>query len=198
MSGAREPPEALSLFWGPLCAIGAHGPGGPNAQIGVAVAGASIVPERPRLLLGLWKTNLTHDLVRETGLLAVTVLAETQADLVPPLGLRSGRDGPKLGDLEGRYQLTRHGNPWFPGGLAAFECVVLDALDAGDATFFLVAVSELLASGSGAALRWPEAQRRLGPTFLATWETKAARNRATAAATMRWIGESRRGADRVH
>ena len=59
--------SVLSHFWAPLCAIGGHGPGGPNAQICVSVFGASIVPERPRLLVVLSKTNHTTGLVAASG-----------------------------------------------------------------------------------------------------------------------------------
>jgi len=68
---ARDP---LSYLWAPLCAVGSHGER-PNAQICVAVFGASIVPDRPRVLVGLWKENHTHDLVARAGTLAVTLLS---------------------------------------------------------------------------------------------------------------------------
>ena len=42
---AEAPVELLSHFWAPLCAIGSHGPQGPNAQVCVSVFGASIVTE---------------------------------------------------------------------------------------------------------------------------------------------------------
>jgi flavin reductase (DIM6/NTAB) family NADH-FMN oxidoreductase RutF len=182
----KAPSSALSLLWAPLCAVGARGVHGPNAQICLAVVGASIVPERPRLLVGLWKTNLTHDLVAASGSFTLTVLAEPQHELLWPLGIRSGREGPKLGGLP--VALTAVGNPWFPGGIAAFECAVLGGLDAGDATFFLAAVVTVLEEHDGVPLRWPRAQQLLGPSFLRAWEAKAARNRSAAASTMHWIG----------
>lgn len=64
--GAPELPDLLSEFWAPLCAVGSHDAAGRlNAQICVSVFGASIVPERPRLLVVLSRTTLTHDLVAE-------------------------------------------------------------------------------------------------------------------------------------
>lgn len=179
----QAPSSPLSHFWAPLCAVGSHGPQGPNAQICLAIVGASIVPERPRLLVGLWKTNLTHDLVSESGSLAITLLSASQADLLWPLGIRSGRDGPKLAGLP--YRLTPEGDPWFEG-TAAMRCEAIDAFDVGDATFFLAAVREILREGPEPPLRWAEAQRLLGASFLAAWEAKAAANRARAAALMRW------------
>ena len=106
--GSGAPRDVLSSFWSPLCAIGARGEGGadappnapPNAQICVSVFGASIVPEQPRVLVSLSKTNYTHELVIASGTLSVTALSASQLPLLEPLGLRSGRDGDKLAGLE--------------------------------------------------------------------------------------------------
>jgi flavin reductase (DIM6/NTAB) family NADH-FMN oxidoreductase RutF len=76
---AARATDILSAFWAPLCAVGSHGPQGPNAQVCVSIFGASIVPERPRLLVVLHKTNLTHDLVAESGTLAVTAISPASA-----------------------------------------------------------------------------------------------------------------------
>ena len=123
--GSGAPRDVLSSFWSPLCAIGARGEGGadappnvprsapPNAQICVSVFGASIVPEQPRVLVSLSKTNYTHELVIASGTLSVTALSASQLPLLEPLGLRSGRDGDKLAGLE--VALTEAGDPWFPG-----------------------------------------------------------------------------------
>ena len=121
---ARPAGDVLSHFWAPLCAVGAEGPSGPNAQICVSVFGASIVPERPRLLVSLSKTNYTEGLVRESGRLSVTLLSDAQAGLLEPLGLRSGRNENKLAGLE--VELTASGAPTFPGGVGALDCEVLN------------------------------------------------------------------------
>jgi len=184
--GAMTQParSVLSEFWSPLCAVGSHGPAGPNAQICLSVFGASIVPERPRLLAVLWKTNYTHDLVTEAGTLAITVLAEGQEELLAPLGLRSGREGPKLDGLE--YRLTPEGDPVFAGGAGWLRGRVLERFDLGDATAFLVAVAET-GTGSGRPLRWQDAQAAVGAEFLERWAEKSARDRAAAAEAMRWL-----------
>lgn len=184
---SQAPGSVLSQFWSPLCAVGSHGPLGPNAQACLSVFGASIVPERPRLLVVLWKTNYTHDLVSGAGSVAVTVLAEGQEGLLEPLGLRSGREGPKLGGLD--WWLTPEGDPVFAGGVGWARGQVIDRFDLGDATAFLVAVGET-GEGSGAPLRWQAAQRVVGEEFMARWAEKSARDRAAAARAMRWAGEA--------
>lgn len=179
--------SVLSHFWTPLTAVGSHGPGGPNAQICVSVFGASIVPERPRLLVNLSKTNYTTELVQASGTLAITLLSERQVDLLAPLGLRSGRDGAKLEGLA--FELTEAGDPWFPDGVGVIECGVLDAYDLGDALAFLCAVRgqrTLASSASAPALTWPAAREVVGDDFLRRWAEKTQREQRAAFAAMRW------------
>ena len=176
--------DILSHFWAPLCAVGAAGPRGPNAQICVSIFGASIVPERPRLLVTLSKTNYTEGLVRASGRLAVTLLGKTQADLLAPLGLRSGRDGDKLAGIA--TELTEAGAPTFPGGVGALDCETLTAFDLGDATAFLVAVRRRWGLGGERPLSWAEAKTTVGEDFLQRWAEKSAREQEAARAAMRW------------
>lgn len=72
------PPEAfsvLSYFWTPLVAVGCSRGDRLNAQISVSILGASIVPDRPRLLSVLYKANFTHELIVEKGSFSVCLLA---------------------------------------------------------------------------------------------------------------------------
>jgi flavin reductase (DIM6/NTAB) family NADH-FMN oxidoreductase RutF len=174
----------LSHFWAPLCAIGAHGPAGPNAQICVSVFGASIVPEQPRLLVVLSNTNYTTGLVRETGTLSVTVLSQSQVGLLEPLGLHSGRDRHKLAGLD--IETTLAGDPLFPGGAGVLSCEVLEHFDLGDSTAFLSAVLERADSGAS-PLSWQAARQVVGQEFLERWAQKSAREQEAARATMRWL-----------
>jgi flavin reductase (DIM6/NTAB) family NADH-FMN oxidoreductase RutF len=180
------PARILSQFWSPLCAVGSHGPLGPNAQICLSVFGASIVPARPRLLVVLWKGNYTHELVREAGTLAITVLAEGQEGLLAPLGLASGRHGPKLGGLE--WRLTPEGDPVFDGGAGQVRARVIAEFDLGDATAFLAGVVGAV-DGTGTPLRWQAAQQVVGEEFMRRWAEKSARDRVAAESLMRWLGD---------
>jgi len=91
MAAVPTPPSVLSHFWAPLAAVGSHGASGPNAQICVSIFGASVVPDRPRLLVNLSKTNYTTGLVAGSGSLAITLLADRQLGLLEPLGLQRSR-----------------------------------------------------------------------------------------------------------
>jgi flavin reductase (DIM6/NTAB) family NADH-FMN oxidoreductase RutF len=178
-------PELLSAFWAPLCAIGAHdAEGRPNAQICVSVFGASIVPERPRLMVILSKTNYTTGLVGESGTLAITLLSEEQSGLLAPLGLRSGRDGDKLAGLD--YGLTNAGDPWFEGGVGWIGCEVLSASDFGDSTGYLCAVRERVRLEGRSHLPWSRAREIVGAEFLERWAEKSAREQEAARKTMLW------------
>lgn len=174
----------LSHFWSPLTAVGSHGPEGPNAQICVSVFGASIVPDRPRLLVSLSKTNYTTSLVQASGTLAITLLSDRQLALLAPLGLRSGRDDTKLDGLA--FEVTEAGDPWFPEGVGLAECGVLDVYDAGDALVFLCAVHAQRALTSAPALTWAAAREVVGEEFLRRWAEKSEREQRVASAAMRW------------
>lgn len=174
----------LSNFWTPLCAIGSHGPLGPNAQICVSVFGASIVPERPRLLLVLSKSNYTTSLIADCKTVCITLLTAANLDLIEPLGLQSGRDGNKLGALA--FELTAEGDPYFLGGAGYIRCAVLDEADNGDSLSFLVAVRERRPMNDDPPLTWASAQKLLSPELLAAWAAKSANEQAVARARMLW------------
>lgn len=176
--------SVLSHFWAPLCAIGSHGDAGPNAQICVSVFGASIVPERPRLLVVLSNTNFTTGLVAASGTVAITVLGHGQAGLLAPLGLHSGRDGKKLASVA--HTLTTARDPAFPAGSAGWMAAeVLSATSLGDSTAFLVAVRER-EDGAAAPLSWQAAKAVVGEDFLRRWAEKSVREQAAAREAMHW------------
>ena len=77
--------------WEAVCAVGGHDGDRVNAQIAVSIYGASIVPDRPRLLVLLWKHNLTRELVSASRTLAITLLSEGQLDSISA-DTRNGRE----------------------------------------------------------------------------------------------------------
>jgi flavin reductase (DIM6/NTAB) family NADH-FMN oxidoreductase RutF len=122
-------------LWGPVVAVSAAAAGRASAQIAVTAIAASILPERPRLLIQLWKANLTHDLVRASGAFAVHLLAEGQLDLVTRLGHHSGHQQDKLAGLPWRRGLT--GSPLLDECPSYLECRLIATLDGGDMSVFL-------------------------------------------------------------
>ena len=120
----------------PVSAITTSAEGTRNAFIVNSAQRASLVPQIPRISLYISKTNFSHDLVYRSGVLGVHLLRNDQWDLIWQLGLQSARDVPdKLNGIELRTGTT--GCPMLVDCMAAFECRVINAMDAGASTFFL-------------------------------------------------------------
>ena len=119
----------------PIVAITTSAGGRRNGMIANSAQRASLVPSLPRVSVYISKTNFSHDLVYSSGLLGLHLLRGDQYDVIAQLGLSSGRDGDKLGKIELREGIT--GCPLLVDCRAAFECRVVNAMDAGAATFFL-------------------------------------------------------------
>jgi flavin reductase (DIM6/NTAB) family NADH-FMN oxidoreductase RutF len=117
-----------------------------NGMISNSAQRASLVPSAPRVSVYISKINHTHDLVLRTGVLGLHLLRADQWELIRRLGLRSGRDVDKLRGLAWRDGAAT-GCPVLAEVAAAFECRVVNAMDAGAATFFL---ADIVASEAGA------------------------------------------------
>jgi flavin reductase (DIM6/NTAB) family NADH-FMN oxidoreductase RutF len=111
---------------------------------------ASIVPEMPRVLVGLARQHYTWGLVEAAGAFALHLLAEDQLDRVWRFGLESGRDGDKLAGLPVRVGAT--GAPLLTDVPALLECRVEARWDSGDRTVYLAEVVEGAAAKPGPVL----------------------------------------------
>ena len=167
----------------PLAAVSTRYGSTRNAQIAVAITAASIVPQRPRLIVQLYHTNYTHELVAASGALAVNFLEWRQLPLIWQLGMRSGRDGDKLAGVPHRSGVT--GAPLLAGCFGWLDCRVVNAMDGGDMTAFLVEVldagMDAGSDGGGQGRRrmsWREARPRLPSEWAAEWDRKMARETA--------------------
>lgn len=96
---------------------------------------ASLVPDCPRLAFYCFKTNYSHELIRERDRFCLHLLHRKQLDAVGVLGLFSGRDRDKLAELD--LTRTDSGLPRLADAYATFDCRVVNAMDAGPSTFFL-------------------------------------------------------------
>lgn len=95
----------------------------------------TIVPELPRVLVGLAKQHHTWELVETSGEFVAHLLGETHLDWVWHFGLHSGRDGDKLEGLPVRVATT--GAPVLDGAIGWLDCRVEEKLDTGDRTVYL-------------------------------------------------------------
>lgn len=129
----------------PVVAITTSAGGRTNGMIANSAQRASLVPSQPRICVYISKTNFSHDLVMRSGVFGVHLLRTDQWELIYHLGMQSGRDNDdKLAGLDLRSGVS--GCPLLTDCLAAFECRVVNAMDAGAATFFL---GDVLSSHEG-------------------------------------------------
>lgn len=131
----NESYQLLRSLTSPVVAITAERDGKENGMISDAALRASIVPDIPRLIVMVHKINYTHDMIFETGRMAVHVLHRGQFGLIERLGFHSGRDGDKLADVP--HRTGRLGCPILDDCWAWFECRVINAMDTGSSTCFL-------------------------------------------------------------
>ena len=169
-----DPSDAGPLLAGlsaPLAAVSTRSGEAVNAQIAVAITAASIVLHRPRLIVQIYRTNYTHDLIASGGVLAVNFLNNDQLPLIWQLGMRSGRDGDKMKEVA--YITGATGSPLLEGSFGHLDCRVVNAMDGGDMTAFLVEVLAAQTNG-GQRMTWREARPRLPQHWADEWDRKIA------------------------
>ena len=171
----------------PLAAVSTRSGDSVNAQIAVAITSASIVLHRPRLIVQIYRTNLTHDLIAESGVLAVNFLSSGQLPLIWELGMRSGRDVDKFQDVP--YSTGATGSPLIDGSFGFLDCRVINAMDGGDMTAFLVEVMAARTNG-GDRLTWRDARPRLPQHWADEWDRKIAGEMEISLRTMNDINQS--------
>jgi flavin reductase (DIM6/NTAB) family NADH-FMN oxidoreductase RutF len=165
LSGLRPYPVAITTV----------ADGRANGLIALSAGSGSVVPEAPRVVIGLTTFNLTHDMVMESGVFAMHLLAGAPEQLLGPsldiimaLGGRSGRDGDKLSGLRTKEGVT--GSPILLDALSYVEGRVVGNLVNEENTIFLadVVASERLQDGK--RLTIGEAWGRLPPEWVLTYE----------------------------
>ena len=82
------------------------------------------------LCVALDKTDYTLELVKESGILNVNLLAEEQTKLIAKLGRKSGRDSDKFQNLA--YALDNRGCAYLTEAVGFIQCKVTSYADGGD------------------------------------------------------------------
>ena len=140
---SKEEGQAVAgAFWShsPVVAITSTWQGKPNGQIAVTAVTSSIVHFIPRLLVGIWKGNYTHEFIVNSGAFTIHLLRPDQLGLVRNFGFYTGRDRNKFENVHYRTGVT--GSPVLTDAHSFAECRVINAMDGGDMTAFLVSVEE--------------------------------------------------------
>ena len=91
-----------------------------------------------RLAVALYKVDYTIELVRESGLLNINLLAQQQTGLIRKLGRQSGRDHNKFNRLPHDYD--DRGCPFLTEAIGYAQCRVLSSIDGGDHDVFICEV----------------------------------------------------------
>lgn len=127
-------------FWSssPVVAITSKRDNEINGQIAVTVVTSSVIHSVPRLIVGIWKGNYTHSFIYSSKKLCIHLLNEDQLDLVRNFGFYTGRDTQKFRNLSYKSKLT--GCPVLNYCHSYAECEVINGMDGGDMTVFLVNV----------------------------------------------------------
>jgi flavin reductase (DIM6/NTAB) family NADH-FMN oxidoreductase RutF len=98
----------------------------------------------PQVLVSLEKGTRTHEYVEKSGSYAVSLLNSNQKDISERFAGKESEEGDRFEDLD--FLLSKSGNPILVGGLAYFDCRVINSYDAGTHTFF---VAEVMDTGAG-------------------------------------------------
>ena len=109
-----------------------------NGQIVCWVLQATIVPQVPRVLVGVGRLTYTRELIEGSRRFALNLLGQDQWRWVPHFGFKSGRDGDKFATITFERGMT--GSPILPGIVGYLECEVKSVLDAGAHLFYLADV----------------------------------------------------------
>jgi len=130
------------VFWSlsPVVAITSSWQGKPNGQIAVTAVTSSIVHSVPRLIVGIWKGNYTHEFIINSRAFTIHLLRPDQLGLVRDFGFYTGRERDKFENVQYRTGVT--GSPVLTEAHSYAECTVINAMDGGDMTAFLVSVAD--------------------------------------------------------
>ena len=172
----------MGNLWSPIVAVTSNWAGKSNVQIAVAIAAASIVPEKPRVLLQIYKTNHSHDMIYRSNAFALNFLRPDQLDLIIKFGFVSGRDQDKLMGIV--FSAGTSGSPVLGDCWGYLDCRVINVMDGGDMTCFLGQVVDGDTLGQGDPLWWRDARRRLPASWIEEWDRKISEEIEVSLATM--------------
>ena len=140
--------QVLDLYDPPLWLVTARQGGQRGGFIATFVVRASIVPDLPRMVIGVAKHHHSWGLIQVSGRFALHLLPENGLEAVWRFGLQSGHATDKFAGLPQRH--TPDGNPLYPAALSWLDCRVEERLDIGDRTLYVAEVSggDVLHEGS--------------------------------------------------
>jgi flavin reductase (DIM6/NTAB) family NADH-FMN oxidoreductase RutF len=112
-----------------------------DAMIATWVMSVTLIESRSRVLATLTPGHLSTELITASKRFAVHLLAEGQHELIPRLGLHSGRDGDKLKSFDALSR-THSGLAIIPGTCGWAECEVLSSFEVADRVILAATVRD--------------------------------------------------------
>ena len=116
-----------------------------------------------RLALSCISTNLTTEMIRESGVFTVSILDQTCSfETIRHFGLQSGRNVDKFSGME--PPLTGNGLPYMGwSACAVMNCRVVETHDLGSHILFIAEIDDMFRTGEEEPLTYADYQNRLKP-----------------------------------
>jgi flavin reductase (DIM6/NTAB) family NADH-FMN oxidoreductase RutF len=177
----------LSMLWTPLVVVTASHEEERGAQIAVSAFAASIVPEKPRVMVEIQKRNHTHALIDESRRFAINILPKEHWPWVRRFGFLSQSDVDRFApaippddaggtDLDDgaapRWRFDTHDLPLLEDAIGWLSCRVVNSMDGGDMTVFLAVVDEAERLSDAAPAPWSEVRPLLSDDWVAEYGRK--------------------------
>ena len=175
-------------LWSPVAAVTSRSGDQANVQIAVSIGAASIVPDKPRVIVQIYKDNYSWGMIRDSQAFALNFLRPDQLQLLKSFGFVSGRDEEKLSNVD--YNIGASGSPILQDCWGYLDCRVVNAMDAGDMTCFLGEVLDGEVFNESEPLWWPQARRMIPDDWNADWDQKISRQIETSKLNMGQIDYS--------
>lgn len=118
-----------------LWVVTANAGGRRGGLIATFVLGLSLIPDLPRVCLGLAQHHHTRALIEAADAFALHLIGERHLDWVWRFGLASGHEGDKFEGLA--TELGATGSPILRDALAWMDCQVEARCDTGDRTIYV-------------------------------------------------------------
>jgi flavin reductase (DIM6/NTAB) family NADH-FMN oxidoreductase RutF len=166
-----------------LWIVTAQAGGRRGGLVATFVSNASLVPDLPRMLVGLAKQHHTWELIEQAGAFGLHLIGQEQLDWVWRFSLTSGRTTDKLTGLEHLTGAT--GSPLLCGALAWLDCRVEARMDTGDRTVYLAEVIDGAKLREGAPLTFQQLLQVAPPDKRTALKKAVARDAGVDAAAIR-------------
>jgi flavin reductase (DIM6/NTAB) family NADH-FMN oxidoreductase RutF len=104
----------------------------------------SISLEPPLVLASIQKDTRTHELMQKSGAFGVTILSQDQIELSDRFAGRLGEEAERFVNVDTETLIT--GSPLITGGLAYFDCQIVNHVDLPTHSVF---IGEVIATRNG-------------------------------------------------